>query len=154
MTSPESIHDTTGQQDGADDQFANLVEFVHGWLIPIYRRRVGDGRHRTWCPKWWLHPEAVVRLTALWRSFEEAHHSGAPSDMSVWLRDHLDMHMPQLTAPDGPLKGCSVDTGHSDNPLEPWPVDKPPAVLRDNTSADHYQADNEHVGQVLPLHTQ
>lgn len=90
--------------------YRSVEEFVTELLLPTYRRKV-DGRTATWCPDWPAHPEAVVRLEALWRSWE--HLRLEPSlGMSVWLRDHLDHHLPILLAVHGPFRGCSPGRGH------------------------------------------
>lgn len=49
--------------------FCCLPEFVDTFLLDTYRRAVGSAA-RTWCPQWWRHAEAIVRLEALWRSWE------------------------------------------------------------------------------------
>src|SRR3954463_7458930 len=49
-------------------------------------------------PLWWRRPEAVIRLEAVWRSFEALRQAPA-TGISVWLRDHADVHMAQLTSP-------------------------------------------------------
>ncbi len=109
--------------------YPNVVAWVHGWLIHIYRRPVGDGRNLAWCPQWWRHPEAVYRLTALWRGFEQRRLEPGDS-VSAWIRDHLDHHMRVLTDPNGPLKGCSDQRGHnSAAALRSWMTAEPPADL-------------------------
>lgn len=128
----------SGDPAAPKDLFPDLVAWVHDWLIPVYRRPVGDGRNRAWCPEWWKHPEALIRLAACWRGFESAR--PAPGEaLSAWLRDDLDYHMTVLTSPDGPLKGCNETRGH--NPataLKPWATADPPANLDRRTTADHY----------------
>lgn len=111
--------------------YPNVIEWTHGWLVPMYRRPVGDGRSLAWCPEWWRHPEAVVRLSALWRGFEQRRLEPGDS-MSAWLRDHLDHHLRILTDPTGPLKGCSDDRGHgSVTALKAWRLAEPPTGLGD-----------------------
>lgn len=85
------------------------------------------GRNRTWCPQWWRHPEAIIRLEALWRAWEHLRLEPA-TGMSVWLRDHADHHMTVLLDPDGPFKDCRPDKGHGAR-LEPLPLDQPPEGL-------------------------
>jgi hypothetical protein len=43
--------------------YANVADFAAEYLLPLYRRKAP-----TWCSQWWKHPEAVVRLQALWLS--------------------------------------------------------------------------------------
>jgi hypothetical protein len=108
--------------------YSTLVDWVTHWLIPMYRRNM-EHREYAWCPEWWKHPEAVVRLSALWRGFEQRRTQ--PGDaMSAWLRDHLDHHMPLLMDADhGPLKGCTASKGHAARPLTSLPHIDPPTGL-------------------------
>lgn len=125
----------------AADLFPDLSGWVHGWLLPFYRRRVEDGRHRAWCPQWWRHAEAVIRLTAVWRVFEDALRSGDPAAMSVFLRDHLDYHLTVLTDPDGPLKGCNTVDGHNAaSALQAWPIADAPDGFAEHTKTETYLA--------------
>jgi hypothetical protein len=101
---------------------ASLNEFVETILLPLYRRSL-EGHERAWCPEWFKHAEAVLRLDALWRAWEHLRPEPALG-MSVWMRDHLDHHMPVLLDSDGPFKRCSSDRGH--RPLEPLPSAPPP----------------------------
>lgn len=104
--------------------FPTLPAFV-AHLATWYRREVFDSYERTWCPCWWRHPEAVVRLEAIWRAFE-ALRTDPGTGISVWLRDHADVHMAQLLAPTGPFRGCTARDGHSPDPLPPLPLVDPP----------------------------
>lgn len=134
MSAPTTA-EVTGEVDdgwgaaGPPLLYPTLVHWVHGWLVPTYRRPVGDGRNMAWCPEWWRHPEAVFRLSALWRGWEQ--HRLEPGDaMSAWARDHLDHHMRVLLDPAGPLRGCSDDRGHgSVAALRPWHTAEAPEGL-------------------------
>lgn len=99
--------------------YRSVTEFVGGLLAPTYYRKI-DGRTATWCPEWPRHPEAVVRLEALWRAWEHLRHDPALG-MSVWLRDHLDHHLPILLDVTGPFRGCSPERGHQPG-ARPLPV--------------------------------
>ncbi len=107
--------------------YPTLDAFVAKLLAPTYRRVV-DGRHRTWCPQWWRHAEAIARLEAMWRSWEHLRQDPA-TGVSVWFRDHADPHMAVLLDPDGPFKHCSPEKGHLPR-AEPLPlVDPPPGLF-------------------------
>jgi hypothetical protein len=94
--------------------YANLAEFVECELAPMYQRPIDDdGRNPTWCPDWWKHREAQLRLDVLWRAFEHLRLDGKLG-LSTWLRDHVDHHMPILLDTNGPLHGCNIERGHSD----------------------------------------
>lgn len=107
--------------------YARLEDFVGDYLVQVYRRSL-TGPAAAWCPEWWRHPEAAIRLEALWRAWEHLRLDPA-TGMSVWLRDHADHHMAVLLSSDGPFKGCGP-SGHSDRPLQPLPVTAPPEALR------------------------
>jgi len=105
--------DPAPEQDPAEAPelvYPSLEEWFSDFLVELYFRDLGHGS-RLWCPQWWLHAEAVYRLDALWRSWEHLRRDGALGP-SIWLRDHLDPHMTQLMAPDGPFKGCDPERGH------------------------------------------
>lgn len=105
--------------------FATLPAFV-AHLATWYRRDVFDTKERIWCPEWWRHPEAVVRLEAMWRALESLRGDGA-TGISAWLRDHADVHMAQLMLPFGTFRGCTARDGHRlDDVLPELPVVEPP----------------------------
>jgi len=107
-----------------EPHFENLVAWVAGYFAPTFGRlQEGPVGHR-WCAKWWDHPEAVLRLDALWTSWEIA--MAAPGrDLSGWVRDHLNPNLAVLTAADGPFAACT-STKHT--PTQPLPSDAPPAA--------------------------
>ena len=88
-----------GEAEEVEPYYPDLASFVRGIVLPVFLRRV-DGRTRTWCTQWWEHPEAVLRLEALWRSWE-AGRLDVWLGMSSWLRDHADYHLVPLLDPDG-----------------------------------------------------
>lgn len=106
--------------------YPTLDRFVAEQLAPLFRRPLGSGR--TWCPQWWRHAEGILRLEALWRSWEHLRHEPALG-MSVWLRDHADVHMAVLLDADGPFHGCHPEKGHNAGRLDPLPVQPPPVGL-------------------------
>ena len=112
-----------------DPVFSRLQDFVDEYLLVIYRRTVSG--HRTWCAQWWRHPEAWVRLEALWRSWEYLRLDPG-TGMSVWIRDHADQHMAVLMSPDGPFFGCKPDQ-HARKALERLPSSEIPADAEDPT---------------------
>ncbi|WEG08314.1 DUF4913 domain-containing protein [Microbacterium horticulturae] len=91
----------------------------------VYRRRV-DGRHRCWAAEW-RYDEAVIRLEALWRSWEHLRQDAA-TGISVWWRDHADHHMAVLMDPDGPFAAADhTDSANHCKKGEPLPYAPPPA---------------------------
>jgi hypothetical protein len=98
--------------------FDDLDSWVNDYLLVLYRRST-DGSAVTWCPEWWRHPEAYLRLDALWRAWEYLRRQPA-TGMAVWIRDYVDPHMAVLLSEgSGPFKGCSEKNGHAEYPLRP-----------------------------------
>lgn len=105
-------------------RYTTVDEFVRDFLAEALWFDTSS-TSRIWCPQWWRHPAAIVRLEALHRSFEQLRQDPG-TGISVWLRDHADPHLAALTDPNGPLKGCSVAKGHDATrhriiPAEPAP---------------------------------
>lgn len=104
--------------------FASVDEFVREMIVPIFRRKVGDRSPFRWSAEWWRHPEAVLRLEALWRAWEHLRLDPA-TGMSVWLRDHADHHLPLLFSDYGPFGRSSDESAIGD----PLPYEPPPEGL-------------------------
>lgn len=104
--------------------YGSVDEFVRDFLVPVFSRQVGDRAARRWSAEWWRNPEAIVRLEALWRSWEHLRLDPA-TGMSVWLRDHADHHLGILWETDGPF-AKSTDSAR---PGEPLPYSPPPEGL-------------------------
>lgn len=110
--------------------FPDFQTWMVEWLIPIIHRPLRGGV--TWCPEWWRHAEAVVRLDAVWRAWEEARSEGG-SAMAHWWQAYFDTTFAELTSDRGPFASCK-DKVH-DGKLEmlpcnpapedwPWPSDE------------------------------
>lgn len=120
--------------------FGSVDEWVRGFLLPTYRRRVtGMGQGLTWRADWWRSAEAISRLDALWRAWEHLRLDPALG-MSVWWRDHADHHLAVLMSPEGPFKD-SQDRCEADEPL-PYTV-PPPGVFGDLEEESTPDADVE-----------
>jgi len=104
--------------------YGSADEFVREFLVVTYRREVSPKGDYRWDGRWWMHPEAVARIDALWRTWEHYRHDGA-TGMSVWWRDHADHHMGVLMSPAGPFGKTSGIT----EPGEPLPYTAPPPGL-------------------------
>lgn len=102
-----SVPDADGQPEPV---FPSVEAWVTGHFVPIYRRALG-GEFR-WCAQWWLHAEAIIRLTALWHSWEVMRLQPG-TGIAVWLRDHLDHQLPVLLGRSGPFSACS-ETEHDE----------------------------------------
>ncbi len=101
--------------------YGSIDEFVREIIVPVFMRRVGPEGERRWCARWWESTEAIMRLEALWRSWEHLRLDPG-TGMSVWLRDHLDHHLVALMDPDGPF-ATSQDKSR---PGQMLPYDPPP----------------------------
>ncbi|MDR7170338.1 hypothetical protein J2W56_004089 [Nocardia kruczakiae] len=118
--------------------YANVGEFVESFLKDVYRRQVTDLTDTVWCPEWWKHPEAALRLDALWHAWEYLRQDGQ-TGMSAWFLEHADPHMSKLFDPRGPFKYCSVRNGHKDM-LSPLPTNPPQRDLfADPNGAELYK---------------
>lgn len=86
--------------------YPSLDGWVTDFFTPIFRRTFG-GEFR-WCTRWQDHPEAVLRLDALWRAYESLHSDG-PLGMATWLTNFLDPQLAVLLGRGGPFGQCSAD---------------------------------------------
>lgn len=109
--------------------FGSVDEFVRGYLLPNYRRRV-DGQRVVWAAEWWKYAEAVARLDALWRAWEHLR-LDPQTGMSVWFRDHAEFHMGVLLDPSGPFAGAGEGEGrvNTNQKGEQLPYIAPPEGL-------------------------
>lgn len=107
--------------------YPNVAVFIEEFLVHVWPRYT-DNATRLWCPQWWSHAEATVRLNALWRSWEAARLDPA-NGMAVWLRDLLDPTMNALTAPEGCFRGCSIEGGHHPQAKDLVVVAPPPGYF-------------------------
>lgn len=105
----EVAGDDAGDQTPAR-RYETLDEFVGDFLLDALWIDV-SGQSRIWCPQWWRHSGAIMRLDALHRAFE-AMRLDPGTGLSAWVLQHADPHMVALTNPQGVFKGCSVDGGH------------------------------------------
>jgi hypothetical protein len=69
-----------------------------------------------WCDQWWLHPEVVARLKALWQANMQAEASvmdGDASAVSSWWINHWDRHaLVIFDKTSGPFRDCDPEQGH------------------------------------------
>jgi hypothetical protein len=90
--------------------YSNAVEFFADLLAQSYVREVNEGATFAWCPEWYKHPEALVRMEAIWRAWEHLRLEPALG-VSTWWLTHADPHMRVLMDKEGPFKKCAYD-GH------------------------------------------
>jgi uncharacterized protein DUF4913 len=104
--------------------YQTVEEFVTDFLAPVIRRKL-DGQTLTWCPRWWVHAEVLIRVTALWRAWENLRLDPA-TGLSTWFLNHCDPHMREIMdGSTGPLSKCSVTEGHeTERPLKALPLER------------------------------
>lgn len=121
---PDSVTTDDDAQEPVRLRFASLPLFVESYVLPNWRHPTNG---IAWCGRWWEHAEAITRLSACWEAFEVMRREPAPA-LSVWWRDHLDVHMAALTRESGPFKQCDAERGmHRQQPI--WSNVQPPAGL-------------------------
>ena len=119
--------DTAGAEEPPPRRYETLDEFVGDFLAETLWLDF-TGQSRIWCPEWWRHPGAIMRLDALHRAFE-ALRQDPGTGISTWILHHADPHMLALTNPHGVFKGCSTDRGHDAARERIIPVVPPPTQL-------------------------
>ncbi|GAA0438982.1 DUF4913 domain-containing protein [Streptomyces luteireticuli] len=108
------------QQPPRELVFPTVKHFVEDYFAEVIRRNLHGSA--TWCPRWWAHTEALLRLTAVWRAWEHLRHDPALG-MSNWMLQHADPHLRVLMDRDnGPFSACSPE-GHSRYAYEPLPLE-------------------------------
>jgi len=100
----------------------DLTTWVEHIYVTTFIRRLSQTQR--WCPSWWAHAEAIVRLQALWQTWEAARLATDGAGLADWLRSYLDPINPGLLGPDGPFASCAADRHSEPAPL---PVTAPPA---------------------------
>ncbi|QQM55682.1 DUF4913 domain-containing protein [Rhodococcus pyridinivorans] len=115
-----------------EPKFADVIEWVNGFFLPVIRRRISDNDGGlSWDPRWWAYPEVVARLSALHQAWEEARASDSMSAMSSWWIQHLEPHLRVILDGDtGPMANAK-----SDRSFMGWPAmsaDPVPATVTKN----------------------
>ncbi|MBO0984876.1 DUF4913 domain-containing protein [Rathayibacter sp. SD072] len=102
--------------------YKSTDEFVRNHLIFTYRRTVGrPGRSDfRWRGDWWRSEEAISRLEALWRSWENARQD--PVQMNDWWINQCDRQMSILMSTTGPF----AESQDTNKPGDPLPYTPPP----------------------------
>lgn len=114
--SPPDPGEVPAAQEESPLVYQSAEEFLHEHLLPLYNRII-DSRNGKWCRQWFLHPEAVSRVEALWRAWEHLRLDPA-TGMSVWWRDHADPHMAVLLSQKGPFHSCNSGRHHISEPFD------------------------------------
>lgn len=111
-----------GARQTVQPHFSSVEEFVTGYLS--LGTEVRTGGPIVWCASWWVHPEAVARLTALWRAWEALRLEPAIGMSNRWTL-HFDPHMRVLLdAERGPFASCNRGQHQKGKPGPP-PLERP-----------------------------
>lgn len=101
--------------------FGSVEDFVADYLSLVTEVRTGGPV--VWCSSRWADPEAIARLTALWRAWEALR---LEPGMSNWWALHFDPHMRVLLdAEPGPFASCTRGPHHDGKP-SPLTLLEPP----------------------------
>lgn len=123
---PATLGDTEEQTtpklpDSPQMKYASVYEFYDGVVKHLLRDRLIGPRHQRWSAYWWNSPEALLRMDAIWRSYESLKDDPA-TGLSVWFKDHFDPHMNVLTSDAGPFSDSRDSSKHGEYPAyEPPP---------------------------------
>jgi hypothetical protein len=105
-------------------RYADVHAFVTEYLCTRWARVVRDPDNAfRWCARWWDHPAALDRLTALWQAYEVLRAEGGTGP-ARWWREHADPTLTVLTDPrNGPFAGCGPHRHQLPPTLPSDPVD-------------------------------
>jgi hypothetical protein len=117
----EKFDEAVTPAQAPEPQFKSVLEFVDGFIRPMYATTLNDQDTVNWSKRWYTHPEAVARLSGLWRIYEIQRAKDKQHFLEEFLRIHADYHMRHLMADGSVFSRCSS----SDVPSIPLPVTSP-----------------------------
>jgi hypothetical protein len=117
-------HDAPATAATEEPHFAHVGRFV-AYLVQVVERRPNPSTLH-WCAQWWAHPEALSRIYALWRAWEDLRRDGEQG-LAAWWGHHLDRHLDMLTRAEGPFGRCRPG---AHRPSTAWTAEPMPEVLR------------------------
>lgn len=104
--------DEDDDEDGPGLDMRVLVDWVGDNIADLLERRIPQtSGFPHWCPRWWLHPEAITRFEALRRLWTVS--VGDPEGGLVVYFGHLDQMLAVLGSEYGPFSGCSKNEHRS-----------------------------------------
>lgn len=139
MTTAPETDSTAGAdtEEAPSTKFQTFDAWFDSWLSAILARKLSstEGKNRVFCPRWWEHPEVVVRLHSLWTAWEAATAADDGAAMSGWWVHHADPQLrTMLDAEHGPMFRCSSE-GHQTTPPLRTKLIAPPAGWFDDLSS-------------------
>lgn len=123
------------EAEAFDWHYGRLDEWVHEWLYP--QLAADRTRRRTWCSKWYLHPEAVGVLGALWHQWEVSRLEPMVGMSTFYAHYYLPL-LGYLTDSSGTFGACakaSSDEGDTPVHRETGSGYGPPPVLEPDADA-------------------
>lgn len=113
-------HDDAPRSGRPAWQYQTVHDWVEDWFAAHFAR--GTLTTYRWCPRWWDHNEAVLYLTALWRSWERARRD-SDEGIAKWLTHFAYPIVRELLDYDGTFSNCTSDYHSTPTPLvcEPDP---------------------------------
>ena len=102
-----AVFDALGGEEGEPPLYPDVAGWVEHHFAPTYIRRATSTVR--WCTQWWQHPEAIIRFTALWQTWEAARLHDSSNGMADWLIGYLDRMLPVLLGEFGPFYSCTPD---------------------------------------------
>jgi hypothetical protein len=118
----EGLQGSGWQPPAQTREFTPRFPDLESWVSEFFVLTFGRSGEQHWCASWWDHPEAVLRLEALWRSWEVAALDPVRG-MALWIREHLDRNLDVLFGAAGPFAQCTPQR-HTKTPV--LPVNPPP----------------------------
>jgi hypothetical protein len=117
VTDPPSLGK---DEDGNDLEpvYEDPDEFYREYVAPTFQRDLGSGSDSVFCIAWTEHPEAVLIMDALWRSWEDCTLDDGRG-LAYWLTMFAYPLLGRLMGERGPFDGCS-DVTHKPR-VEPLP---------------------------------
>lgn len=132
MSDPDAYDDFHGAEDAQEEviepQYRSVTEWVEEWLTKVYIRPIEDEAQFRWDPQWWNYLEVVIRLEALWGSYEKMRLEGGPG-MVQYFRDYLDPMMNVILSPTGPFFSYKAHKVTPDGPRPDMPAPLPVSYL-------------------------
>lgn len=114
----DKFEEVTTPAEKIEPKYKSVIEFVDDFVRPMWATTRNDQDNANWSKQWYKHPEAVSRLSALWRIYEVQRGRDPQNFLEGFLRVHADYHMRQLMAEGSVFSRCSS----TDSPSVPLPV--------------------------------
>lgn len=103
-----------------EPRYKTVVEFVDGFIRPMYPTTASKAERVNWSKQWYKHPEVVARMHTLWRTYELKRAENPNGFLEEFLRVNCDYHLRHIMAEEGVFSQCAVnDTASVPLPIIP-----------------------------------